>query len=795
MGASEEKTIDIFGATLTRSKFVKGAGALVVGLSVVGTGLDAKAAKAATATGVPLLPGSAHSPDPTQPGAWFTINADNTITMRTGIAEMGQGSASTAFAQIAADELNVPYSQITNVIIGDTDRTPGGGIAAGFMFLGAPNIRKVAAYMYQTMLSMASTQFGVPVANLTVKDGVISGGGKSVTYGQLVTGQGLNLSIPVTGDPTSFLGLTVLGNPPVKPMSQYQVVGQSIPMRTIPAIVSGSATYVGDVRLPGMLHARPVHPPALGANLIQVGTLDKKKFPNTQIIVKGNLVAVVDPEEYTAIETASLVARTTKWTTWAGLPGSDNLFSGMRKLDYTSTPPSYGVNVGSPGAAFAGAAKKLSATYQFPVEKHAPIGPTVAVGDVRQDGTVWVHMHGQNPSALRGEIALMLGIPLDKVIVRWYDGSGHYGRSNGGNTGAEEEAVILSQIVGKPVRVQWMRWDDMQWSTQHPPVQGDVQAGLDASGKLVSFNANYYSTAGQDDRPVGAILAGMPTMAAPAVVPPAGSFSGTSNGISDPWMYDQVPNALQTGFGSWNMGSNGNDPNYQTEVGLRGHSMRTPAQRQQNFAQESMMSELAAAAGVDPIQFRINNTTAQRLITVLNAAKDASGWVTRPSPSPKASTTGDKPLVGQGCSAMLRSLAYWGCVAQVSIVPKTGKITVTNVTTAVDPGLVANPFQLKRMAEGGTVMGVSETLHEQVHFNKGGITDHDWVTFPILRIMELPKIKTVIINNPSVGAIGSGGEGPNGFVAAAIANAVFDATGRQPRRLPMIPGYIRGLVA
>ena len=560
MGATEEKTIDIFGATLTRSKFVKGAGALVVGLSVVGTGLDAKAAKASTTVGVPLLPGSAHSPDASQPGSWFTINADNTITMRTGIAEMGQGSASTAFAQIAADELNVPYSAITNVVIGDTDRTPGGGIAAGFMFLGAPNIRKVAAYMYQTMLSMASTQFGVPVANLTVKDGVISGGGKSVTYGQLVTGQGLNLTIPVTGDPTSFLGLTVLGNPPVKPMSQYQVVGQSIPMRTIPAIVSGSATYVGDVRLPGMLHARPVHPPALGATLIQAGTLDKKRFPNTQIIVKGNLVAVIDPEEYTAIEAASLVARTTKWTAWAGLPGSDNLFSGMRNLDYASTPPSYGVNVGSTGAAFAGAAKKLSATYQFPVEKHAPIGPTVAVGDVRQDGTVWVHMHGQNPSMLRAEIALMLGIPTDKVIIRWYDGSGHYGRSNGGNTGAEEEAVILSQIVGKPVRVQWMRWDDMQWSTQHPPVQGDVQAGLDASGKLVSFNATYYSTAGQDDRPVGAILAGLPTMPAPAVVPPAGSFSGTSNGISDPWMYDQVPNALQTGFGSWNMGSNGKDP-------------------------------------------------------------------------------------------------------------------------------------------------------------------------------------------------------------------------------------------
>jgi CO/xanthine dehydrogenase Mo-binding subunit len=282
MSAIEEGTIDIFGATLTRSKFVKGAGAMVVGLSFVGAGIGAKAANAAE---VPLLPGTKYSPNPGVSDAWFTIHADGTITMRTGIAEMGQGSASTAFAQIAADELNVPYSAITEVVIGDTDRTPGGGIAAGFMFLGAPNIRKVAAYMYQTLLSMASTQLGAPVGSLTVKDGVISGGGKTVSYGQLVGGKALNLSIPVTGDATSFLGLTVLGNPPTKPMGQYNVVGQSIPMRTIPPIVSGQATYVGDVRLPGMLHARVVHPPGLGSKLISVGKLDKKQFPKTQVVV------------------------------------------------------------------------------------------------------------------------------------------------------------------------------------------------------------------------------------------------------------------------------------------------------------------------------------------------------------------------------------------------------------------------------------------------------------------------------------------------------------------------------
>ncbi|HEY3922411.1 MAG TPA: molybdopterin cofactor-binding domain-containing protein, partial [Gaiellaceae bacterium] len=586
------------------------------------------------------------------------------------------------------------------------------------------------------------------------------------------------------------------GNPPTKPISQYKIVGQSIPMRTIPPIVSGTATFVGDVRLPGMLHARVVHPKTLGSNLISVGKLDKKQFPNAQVVVKGNLVAVVDPLEYNAIQGAALLTGTTKWSDWSGLPGSGDLFSAMRNLDYTSAPVGTGVNVGNPSAALTSAATKLSATYQYPVEKHAAIGPTAAVGDVRSDGTIYVHMHGQNPGAMRGQIAQIMNTSVNNVVIRWYDGSGHYGRSNGGNTGAEEEAVILSSIVKKPVRVQWMRWDDMQWSTQHPPVQSDVQAGLDTTGKLVSFSVNHYSTAGQDDRMVGALLAGLPTIPAPAVVPPAGSFSSTAAGVSDTWMYDQVPNALQQGFGSWNIGQGTptTDPNYQTNIGLRGHSMRTPAQRQQNFAHESMMSELAAAAKVDPIQFRIANTSAQRLVTVLNAAKDKSGWVTRPSPNPSAKSSSGL-LLGQGCSAMLRSTAYWACVVNVAINPKTGKVQVLDLTTAVDPGVVVNPTQLKRMAEGGAVMGVSETLHEQVTFNKGAITNRDWVSFPILRFNELPKINVVIINNPGVGVLGGGGEGPNGFVPAAIANAIFDATGKQPRRLPFTPTYIKALLA
>ena len=256
MSAIEEKTIDIFGATLTRSRFVKGAGGMVVGLSLVGAGLGAKTAKGAN---------TLTTLDPALYTSWLEINPDNTIVLRTGKVELGQGSASTAYAQITAEELNVPVTAITDVVMGDTDRTPDGGFSAGYMGGGNPNVRKAAAYTYQALLSLASTQLGVPVSSLTVENGVVSGGGKKVTYGDLVKNQQLNLTIPVSGSLQSLFGLSITGNPPTKPTSQYQVVGQSIPMRTIPPIVSGQATYVGDVRLPGMLHARVVHPKTLGS--------------------------------------------------------------------------------------------------------------------------------------------------------------------------------------------------------------------------------------------------------------------------------------------------------------------------------------------------------------------------------------------------------------------------------------------------------------------------------------------------------------------------------------------------
>jgi CO/xanthine dehydrogenase Mo-binding subunit len=419
--------------------------------------------------------------------------------------------------------------------------------------------------------------------------------------------------------------------------------------------------------------------------------------------------------------------------------------------------------------------------------KHAPIGPTIAVGDVRPDGTVFIHTHNQNPQALRGQIAMMLGTPVDNVVVRIYAGPGHYGRSNGGNAGAEDEAVILSKAVGRPVRVQWMRPEDLQWSTQSPPAIANIRIGWDASGKITAYQADHYMPAMQDDRLVGALIAGLPTPPPPYVRAEAGSISSTVNAISDPWIYDLVPNVAEAGYGTFQLGQKASP----LAIGLRDHSMRTPGQLQQNYPRELAVTEAAAAAGIDAIEFRLKQTSDQRLIGVLKSVRDASGWQTRPSPNPKAAATGATPVSGQGVSVMLRSGTYWACVCQVSVVPSTGKVSVDKYTIAVDPGIVVNPLQLKRTIEGGALMGLSHALYEEMTFDESGVTSRDWRSYPILTMNDVPEIKVVILNHPEVGAYGGGSEAANALAVSAIAAAFLDATNKPARRLPLKAAYVQ----
>jgi CO/xanthine dehydrogenase Mo-binding subunit len=524
-----------------------------------------------------------------------------------------------------------------------------------------------------------------------------------------------------------------------------------------------------------------VHPATLGSTLISAGQIDKEKFPHSQVIVKGNLVGVVAPDEWEAIQAARQVAASTKWSEWKGLPGQADLFRHLREADFKSAPVNKGEK--NKGDTAMPAAKTLAASYELPYMKHAPIGPTMALADVRPDG-VTVHTHTQNAQQLRAQIAQMLGIGPDKVVIRTYAGAGHYGRSNGGNAGGEDAAVILSKELGRPVRVQWMRADDMQWSTQSPAAISDIKIGLNPGGKILTYQADHYMPAMQDDRLIGAVLAGLPVMRAPGDKdnPPGG------NTLYDPWVYDSVLNLEERGHSTWQVGQRESA----VAAGLRGHAMRTPGQYQQNFPREAAISEAAVLAGADAIQFRIDHAKEERLISVLERLRAESGWETRPSPNPRAG--GEAPRRGRGVSVMFRSGTYWACACQIAVTPATGAVAVEKVTVVVDPGIVVNPLQLKRQVEGGTMMGVSEALYEEVAFDQSGITSRDWQSYPILKMADMPEVKVVLLHRPEVGTYGGGSEAANALASPAIVAAFHDATGKPVRRLPLRPAYMKQLL-
>ena len=739
---------------ITRRGFVKAGGALFVSLALSGENKTQQ------------MPGT----------AWIEIKSDSSILVRTGRTEIGTGMSG-FYAQTVAEELNIRPETIT-LIMGDTDRTPDGGYSAGFLS-GAANLRKASAYTYQALLTLAAKRLSVPVTELSVNDAVVTGGGKSVSYGQLVQGQQLDLRIPVTGKPAQVAragansvagldwggmdGLVVVGDPPLKPVSQYKVVGTSFPMPGIPDKVTGKTQWSCDVRLPGMLHARMIRPATLGSALLSVGVLDKNKFPTAEIARKSNLLAVVSPDEWEAIQAAREVAAGTKWTAWSGLPGSENMAQFLRNHKWGAPDQTRG-NAADVTAALASAPVTVSASYEQPYVKHAPIGPFVAVADVKRDGAATVWTHSAHSQALRARIANMLGTTTDKVIVRWLEHAGQFGRTTFGGDGAEADAAILSQLTGRPVRVQWTLAEDLGWSTASPAWVSDIKCALDAHGHITAVQSGFYSPHMFDARPLGAILAGLP-----AGETKPGGFLATE------WPYDKIANRLERVYSMANLGAES------PHGGLRGLIMRTPGQRQQNFVLESLMNEAAAKAGADPIEFRRQHTTDARLIGVLNAVAKAADWEKKPARS------------GKGVAIMRRAGAYWAAIAEVKVTPSTGVVLVTNFTIAVDCGKVINPRQLERCVKGGAVMGLGEALKEEVTFDQGKVTSTDWTRYRIMTMQETPEIKVVQLSRDDKG-FGGGGEAPNALVPPAVTGAFFDATGVAPKRIPLTPAYVSALL-
>ena len=420
--------------------------------------------------------------------------------------------------------------------------------------------------------------------------------------------------------------------------------------------------------------------------------------------------------------------------------------------------------------------------------KHAPIGPTIAVGDVRPDGTVFVHTHNQNPQALRGRDRDDARHVRRQRVVCIYAGPGHYGRSNGGNAGAEDEAVILSKAVGRPVRVQWMR-------RRRPEV---VHAIAGRVLRQSDWRWMPWKDTGLRGRPLHAGDAGRSARRrgdrGPADAAGARCQSDPVTSTERPSRIRgstvRLPNRQELGHGTFQVGQKESP----LGIGLRDHSMRTPGQLQQNFPRELAFSEAAAHAGVDAIEFRLDQTTESAPDRRPQGGARGLGMADTAFAAPGAAPRAPRRCRGQGVSVMLRSDTYWACVCQVTVAPSTGKVKVDKYTIAVDPGIVINPLQLKRQIQGGALMGLSHALYEEMTFDEGAVTSRDWLSYPVLTMADVPEIKVVILINPKVGTYGGGSEAANALAVSAIAAAFFDATGKPARRLPLKTAYVQSVL-
>jgi len=736
---------------LDRRRVLMGGGALIVSFSL--TAAFAQDQAAPVATPAPKPPGSLA----TTPylDSWIRIDADGSITVFTGKAELGQGFK-TAFQQIAAEELDAPFASL-KVVTADTQLTANEGYTSGSHSMqdSGTAIQNVAAQVRGLLIAEAAKRLELPAENLRTEDGaVISPNGRRLSYGELVA--------------ADMLHVQAQANSRLKDPSTFKVMGQAVPRVDIPAKVTGGAAYVQDIRLPGMVHARIVRPPGYGAELIDCDTSTIEKMPGVvKVLRDGNFLAVVAGKEFLAVKAMNALAAAAKWKETARLPKQDDLANVLTKLpsqDSTIFERSNPAVVGR---------KTIEASYTRPYQSHGSIGPSCAVAQFTDGAmTVWTHTQGVYPD--RQGIAQMLKMPPASVHLIHVEASGCYGH-NGADDAAADAALIAHAMPGVPVRVQWMREQEHAWEPYGPAMVTKLKASLDENGKIADWNFEVWSNT-HSMRPGGAgCMLAAQHMAQPFAVPaakpiPLPEGGGDRNAIP---IYT-FPNAHVV-------------HHFIPEMPLRISAMRALGAYHNVFSIESFMDELAVAAGADPVEFRLRHLDDQRGREVIEKAALGFGW-----------RKGQKAPSDRGFGfafARYKNLAAYCAVAsEVEVNRETGRPRLVRAVAAVDSGQVVNPDGLINQIEGAIVQSMSWTLYESVTFDDTRITSIDWQTYPILRFDAVPdSIDVQIINRPGQPFLGSGetGQGP---AAASIANAIADATGKRLRNLPLTRKRIKDAI-
>jgi CO/xanthine dehydrogenase Mo-binding subunit len=722
-----------------RRDVLKRAGALIVGFGL-GPGLDGRAAGAA-----PILP------DPKVASSWIAVSKDNLVTVYFGKVELGQGN-STTMLQLVAEELDVDFSRVVGAPV-DSSRSmnQGATVSSSSIQQAGQQLRLAAAEVRQELLRRASITLDVPADQLSVTNGVVQGGGKSITYGALI------------GEGTEQIVLT--GKAPLKDVTSYKVVGASLPRRDLFAKVKGTYTFVQQASVSGMLHGRVVRPQGQGGyghppTILAVDEASIKHLPSVRVIRQRDFLGVVAPRQWDAIRAAQ--ALKVDWELPASLPGSAGLHRKLRSAKTVDTVMLKEGNVEQDGAEHV-----VSDTFHTPYQAHAPFGPSCAIADVNVDG-VEILCSSQDVFALRDRAAELAQVPKEQVRVKYLEGSGCYGHSCYDD--AALAAVVMSKAAGKPVRVQFMRWDELGWDNYGPAHVGEVRIGADRDGRLSRYEYQGWHHGWMIEETSEQLATGKPVHELDK-----GPGSLYVNKFDAGGMYD-IPNRLLVNHAVPGL-----------DGYLKGANLRSPMDLSYSFASEQLIDRLARLCKIDPIEFRRRNIKDERWHGVLEALAEAARW----QPRAAAATIAEEDVVrgGRGVALGTHRASRGGAVADIEVNRSSGAIVVKHIYAALDCGIAVNPGVVESQIVGMSIQATSRVLKEAVDFSETNVTSLDWWSYPVLRFAEHPEVTPIIVprRDPSVGA----GEEALAAVGAAIANAFYDATGKQLTEFPMTPQRVK----
>ena len=755
--------------TIARRDLLKGAAALIVAVTV--PPFTTGKAEASIAT---------RALNPAQLDTWLAIAANGEVTGYWGKMDMGQG-VDTAIAQIIAEELDIDVD-IVNIVAGDSALCADQGGASGSTGVNRSGaaFRAAAAEARLVLLEKASAELEVPIDGLAVANGVVQVRGdasRSVSYADLVADRMFDAPIAWNGRYGNELGLSGRAKP--KDPEDYRVVGTSVRRKDIAGKILATTDFLHDVKVPGMLHGRVVRPDVAGARVASVDEASVSHIPGVQVVVENDFVGVVAPKEWDTI----VAARSLKveWDTRdAGFPTtSDELFDWIRG----AAPGASEIeeDIGDVDAAIDAATRTISVEYEWPFQSHARMAGAASVADVR-DGEAVVWTDSQKPYDTGKGAKELLETPIGdrrqnrpEYSVRsiWKPGPGSYGRSDAGD--GAMDAVLLSEAVGAPVRVQWMRHEAHAWDPKGPASVITCRAGVDGSGNIMAyhFHVKGFSRSDQNSREnaPSEVLAGHLV----------GHASTPDWRMQTPAESYRFPNKRY----SWDA-----LPPLRIQASpLRTAHFRDPYGPEVHFAAESFIDEMAYATETDPLEFRLARVTDERDAAVLKAAADLAGWEPHVTPRRRRDSNGN--YVGHGIAYAQRNRSVNAVVAEVEVNPETGRVWVRRMFVGSDHGLIINPFTLDRVIEGNLLQATSRTLFEEVKFDRNMVAAEDWLSYPILDAGDAPlEIRIEKINRPELDPRGAG-EPTTRVAPPAIANAFFDATGVRIRRVPFTPDRVK----